>query len=456
VKKTPDESVTTELAEANPVPTAAAPGAEERAEAERLLRRVLDDPPPGSRHRPGSGVLATVVSVLVVLLVAGVVLRTGGSTTTASQRSHPMQITLRAGTPLTQRVGRTGISRTMAVLRARLASLVPGFAVRSVGADTIVVTVPERATGERARIVALLTHTGSLRVYDWEANVLTPNGRTVASQLPGQDPTALAVSQGAASGAGSAGPGTSSLYDAVRLATGQPRVPSSRLQSRVGPEYYMFGAPGSAACAAAGAAHRTATRPGAHCLLAGPLDAGSASRARVIAALAAQLPPGVNPSEGQVLVVPQGIVVVEAEPPPSAAGVTTLSPAARFFVMRDHVALTGSDITKPAAGTDESGAPDVVFRFTRAGRAAFQQATRTIAHRGANVSRAGLTLFQHFAVVLDNQLLTVPSISFRQYPDGIIAAGGADIVGGLSAPAARDLATQLRYGPLPVALRVVS
>lgn len=78
-----------------------------------------------------------------------------------------------------------------------------------------------------------------------------------------------------------------------------------------------------------------------------------------------------------------------------------------------------------------------------------------IAHRGANVSVGGAALYQHFAVALDDQLLTVPQIDFRIYPDGIIGAGGADITGGFTRRSATDLATELRDGPLPLAVRVV-
>ncbi len=74
---------------------------------------------------------------------------------------------------------------------------------------------------------------------------------------------------------------------------------------------------------------------------------------------------------------------------------------------------------------------------------------------GQNVSVGGETLNQHFAVALDNQLVTVPQIDFHQYPDGIIGGGGADITGGFTARTAKDAATQLRYGPLPLNVRVV-
>jgi preprotein translocase subunit SecD len=183
--------------------------------------------------------------------------------------------------------------------------------------------------------------------------------------------------------------------------------------------------------------------------------AASAGRRRALNALAAQLPAGVSPGSGQVLVVPEGTRVVQAQTSAATEPKSFSDPSAQFFILRDRVALTGSDITHPRASTDSGGAPSVAFGFTGAGRAAFQQATRAIARRGANVSLGGQILNQHFAVVLDDHLVTVPSISYQQYPDGIIG-DGADITGGLTAQAAKDLATQLRSGALPLALRVVS
>jgi SecD/SecF fusion protein len=82
--------------------------------------------------------------------------------------------------------------------------------------------------------------------------------------------------------------------------------------------------------------------------------------------------------------------------------------------------------------------------------------TGQIAHRGANVSLGGSSLDQHFAVALDNQLVTVPQINYRQYPDGIIGGGGADITGGFTSQTASDLATQLRLGALPIKLKQIS
>jgi preprotein translocase subunit SecD len=41
------------------------------------------------------------------------------------------------------------------------------------------------------------------------------------------------------------------------------------------------------------------------------------------------------------------------------------------------------------------------------------------------------------------------------YPDGIIGGGGADVTSGFTPQSARDVATELRLGALPLVLRVV-
>ena len=111
---------------------------------------------------------------------------------------------------------------------------------------------------------------------------------------------------------------------------------------------------------------------------------------------------------------------------------------------------------------DQTGAPDVQFGFTGSGASRFQSVTGQIAHRGANVSLGGQTFRQHFAVALGgitSQLITVPQIDFKQYPDGIVESGGnagADITGGFTSQSASDLATELRLGALPINLKLIS
>ncbi|MGH2893227.1 MAG: SecDF P1 head subdomain-containing protein, partial [Solirubrobacteraceae bacterium] len=336
-------------------------------------------------------------------------------------------------------------------------SLGRGFTVQQSGATGIVVTGPKARAAERARIMRLVTQLALIRFYDWEANVLTPKGKTAASQLLTRDRSAVSLSQGANYGAGEPGAGSMPLYAAVKLAAKQPRAQASPPLSRLGPEYFVFGAPGSPACARVAAADHTRPVPGTHCLLAGSIDLGSDARLhQALAEAAARFPSGRIPGRTEVVVVPQGTTVLQAEQLHAAAPVPFDSPTAQFFVLRDRAALNGNQITHPTASTDQGGEPAVNFGFTGTGRSAFQRVTKQVAHRGLNVSLEGNILNQHFAVALDNQIVTVPQIDFRQYPDGVITEStGADVTGGLTPQTAKDLATELRYGALPLSVRVL-
>ena len=237
------------------------------------------------------------------------------------------------------------------------------------------------------------------------------------------------------------------LYDAVKLASKQPPNQSAD-NARLGPQYYMFGAPGSAACAALAKAQGKTPSPGVHCLLSGPDDNQQD--------LLSGLPNGVSASEGQQLVVPPGTVVLQAADPNANKQTNPNDPNAQFYVLKDHVSLFGNEITNPQQSTDQGGSPDVTFSFNSKGNKAFEDVTSTIAHRGDLVSGLGQTLNQHFAVALDNKLVTVPQIDFKTYPDGIQGGGGADITGGFTIQSAQDLATQLRLGALPINLKLIS
>ena len=160
-----------------------------------------------------------------------------------------------------------------------------------------------------------------------------------------------------------------------------------------------------------------------------------------------------------MLKVPQGWVVLQAANPSPTDQIKPTSPTAEFFVLKDQPALSGTQISNPTAST--SGAePDVQFGFSHGGGQAFQDVTGTIAHRGQQVSIGTTHLFQHFAAALDGQLLSVPQIDFTKYPDGIVNTGsstaGAQITGSFTTQTAKDLATQLRLGTLPVKLNLIS
>ncbi|MBV9413618.1 MAG: protein translocase subunit SecD, partial [Solirubrobacterales bacterium] len=340
------------------------------------------------------------------------------------------------------------LQRAVDIMRSRVDQLgVAEPQIQTTGNNLITVGLPN--VTDTARAERQVGSTAQLSFYDWEANVLTPNGKTVESQLQSQDPTATTISQGAGSTApGEPGAGSLPLYQAVQLASKQPYEASSD-NSRDTNEYYMFGAPGSAACAAAARDQGVTPVAGQHCYLNGP-DGN-------LNDLKSGVPAGVNAAEGQVLTVPRGTVVLQAIPASFAHPTPIGDPSAQFFVLKDHIALRGNDITNPQQSTDSNtGAPNVAFGFSSKGKSAFQNITAQIARRGSLVSGLGQSLNQHFAVALDNQLVTVPYIDYKQYPDGINGDNGAEISGNFSITSAQDLANQLRLGALPINLKLIS
>jgi SecD/SecF fusion protein len=165
---------------------------------------------------------------------------------------------------------------------------------------------------------------------------------------------------------------------------------------------------------------------------------------------------------GTVVKVPQGTIVV-SEKPSDANGQVLENAEPGWFALKDDPALSGTEITSPKQETDESGAPNVTFKFTDSGRQAFQEVTRQIAQRGA-ASAIGPSSEElaeqtsgHFAVVLDNEVKTRPIINFAQNPDGIDGRTGAQISGGFNGiEDAQDLASFLQRGALPINLNLIS
>ncbi len=154
--------------------------------------------------------------------------------------------------------------------------------------------------------------------------------------------------------------------------------------------------------------------------------------------------------------------VVVSEQPSDSLGKVSETAAPGWYALKDRPALGGSEIVNPLQGVDEFGAPIVTFEFTAEGRADFERLTRAIAQRG----RAGATgpvtaamaevLSGHLAVVFEDEVKTRPIINFAENPDGIDGRVGAQIAGGFdTVQQARDLATILRIGALPVGLKLV-
>ena len=376
-------------------------------------------------------VLAPAAAVIVALVVVVAFAATRGGTTGPAPAAPAGSRVEFTAAPASAASRLPGVAAD--ILTRRLAEALPAARVLRTG-DTITVSLPGLTPAQRQRVLTLGAP-GVLHMYDWEASVLTSNGKTVASRLGARDSAALDLSQGTGGAPGGADSGAMPLYDAVRLAARQPTAARGGSRTR-----FLFGAPGSTACSTAAVDRGQPPAAGADCLLSGP--------APTLAELRAGLPRGVSPSAGRLLTVPGGTTVVEATGGPGSWS----DPTARFYVLRGAPRLTGAMITDPRATEVLGGAPDVRFGLNAVGREAFHRVTAAIARRGMAVSDPGMRLNQHFAITLDDRLITVPSIDFTAYPDGLVGKLGADIAGGPTRQAARDLAALLRYGPLPAGL----
>jgi SecD/SecF fusion protein len=333
--------------------------------------------------------------------------------------------------------------------------------IQTSGSNEIDVQLPDVTNIKQAE--QSVGTTARLEFYDWEANLIAPNGETVANQLASDNTEAVALSQGSSSvapGTDSVAAGGMTLYKAVQLAAKQP-YQASKDNARLGSEWFLFAKAGSAACQAVARAQKQTPLKSGECLLAGPVQTPeSETQAKALPQLYQSLPSGVTltsaeKASAKALEVKQGTVVLQGSPK-SFPGPDFGNDHSSYYVLRDHVSLFGNEITNPEQSTDSTGAPDVSFGFTGGGAAAFQKVTAKIAERGSLVSLGSNSLPQHFAIALDNQLVSVPSIDYKQYPDGITGGGGADISGSFTVSSASQLATQLRLGALPIKLTRIS
>lgn len=102
-----------------------------------------------------------------------------------------------------------------------------------------------------------------------------------------------------------------------------------------------------------------------------------------------------------------------------------------------HTVMTGADLREVGVGRDRLGQYAINFQLTSEGSRIFAE------HTGANVGA-------FLAIVLDGQVISSPRIQTQ------ITGGQGQITGKFTVDEANQLALQLRYGALPVPLKVVN
>ncbi len=101
-----------------------------------------------------------------------------------------------------------------------------------------------------------------------------------------------------------------------------------------------------------------------------------------------------------------------------------------------HTVMTGKDLRSVSVGSDVRGQPSISFVLSSEGADIFAQHTKN------NVGKI-------LAITLDKRVISAPGI------EGEIPDGQGEITGSFTQESANTLAVQLRYGSLPIPLKVV-
>src|SRR3954447_2343180 len=353
-------------------------------------------------------------NLFVLLLVLGLV---AASVAVVATKQTKLGLDLQGGVQLVYQgkptaqqktITAESIDRALDIMRQRVDAFgVAEPELARVGADLIEVSLPGVKNAERA--ARQVGTTAQLYFYDWEANVLGENCKPDPTQ-PDGGTTAI-----------------TGLYQATKQAskcTGYKPGPESQTE-----RFYVF--------------DKVSKRPFNN---GQPSDTRDEALSDLTAA---------QRERAEVVTVPPGVIVIRDEKPrPNAP------PPDAWWVLRDQPALGGTDIKNPEQTFDQQSGnqPIVNFDLTGKGRKAFQDITREIAQRGADNAPPAANptaASQHFAIVLDNELVSAPFINYRELPDGIDGPS-AQISGGFTITSAQDLAKILKIGALPIRLELIS
>jgi preprotein translocase subunit SecD len=122
--------------------------------------------------------------------------------------------------------------------------------------------------------------------------------------------------------------------------------------------------------------------------------------------------------------------------PPGAMVVQGSEPGMPPLVVKRRAEVTGEMLTTASAGFDQqTGEPEVDFRFNGVGAKRFGEVTRS------NIGK-------RFAIILDNKYISAPTIQTA------ITGGSGRISGSFTAESANELAVLLRAGALPAPLKI--
>jgi SecD/SecF fusion protein len=200
--------------------------------------------------------------------------------------------------------------------------------------------------------------------------------------------------------------------------------------------------------------------------IAGPATSRKALLANVDIKALKQTPGGEIPKPYKVFGVPSDRIVITCGTDVLVCPGLGTSPTRTYFYLfkyepraADPVPeMTGNDLKLSGTAADfdpQTSEPIVTMEFTSRGSKIFEEITAKeaqrglIAYRGASSTGDPQNYYQHFAIVLDNEIQSFPYINFTENPNGI-SGGRAQISGMAGISEAKQLALVLQTGALPV------
>ncbi len=313
-----------------------------------------------------------------------------------------LEITKKAVPPKGRKLTKEDLSRSVSIMRDRVDRLgVSEPEIRTQGDDQITIQLPGVKDPEAA--AKIIGKTAQLELYDLQVNLAPPS--IDASRFP--------VAK-------------SSVFD---LLAGQQALATKGKSE----QYWLFDKKKK--------------------LAVGPV----ATKEAALRKSAGKVPAGYR-----LFAVPPGTVVISCGVGEVVCpGVSQSNPTSNSYYLfknppPDVPEMTGSDLKLSGTRQDfdtQTQAPIVTMQFTKKGAKKFAEITRLEAQRGkllSNTIGGGQKIEQNFAIVLDREIKSWPSIDWEQYPGGISGSNGAQISGIGDVQEAKDLALVLQTGALPV------
>lgn len=321
-----------------------------------------------------------------------------GKGTSARESSKGLEIVLRtSGRKLTS----DKMALALSIMRRRADMLgVVGAEIRKKGFDEIVIVLPR--IRDAARRLQVIKKTGQLQIFDLETSLTGPSVKSFVPQPLAPYPLLKTI--------------------------------ANEAKAQIESSYYLFDEN--------------------HKLVAGPAETRE-GLLQMLRSTGRSMWPG-----DTILGVPGSTTVVSCDLatsrfcPSAHGGFQPKKNQTWYYLFRLPSQLTGKDLNASGIRADygQGSGPIVDISFTSHGNKMFQQITRDEYIRGQTYGA------QHFAVVLDGQLITFPQIdpkdsSLSQGIDPSVA--GAIIEGIGSINEAKDLAVMLQTGALPARFYVV-